>query len=307
MTDPGKTLISVVGPTALGKTRLAIALARHYDTEIISSDSRQFYREMRIGTAVPSPEELKAVRHHFIQQRSIFEPYTVGDFEREALERLRELFKKHPVVVMAGGSGLYINAVTQGLDDFPKLSPNIRKVLKDRLETEGIQALQRQLEELDPAHYAVIDLQNPQRLVRALEVCIGTGQPYSSFLQRKGPERPFRTLTVGLMADRDVLYERINLRVDQMLSDGLLEEARALYPHRQLNALQTVGYKELFDYFDEKQDLETAISEIKKNTRRFAKRQLTWFRKQAGILWVDYREPPDAIIGKLDKILYEKP
>ncbi|WP_420399970.1 tRNA (adenosine(37)-N6)-dimethylallyltransferase MiaA [Flagellimonas sp.] len=283
-----KTLIAVVGPTAIGKTALGIHLAQHFNTEILSADSRQFFKEIRIGTAVPSKAELNTVPHHFIQHKSIEEPYSVGDFERDALAKLEALFQSKDIVVMVGGSGLYVDAVVQGLDEFPKVDPSIRGLLNKKLETEGLEALQSELESKDSKYYQMVDLDNPHRLIRALEVCIASGKPYSSFLKQKNDIRPFQTLYVGIYADREIIYNRINSRVDIMMDQGLLEEAKNLYPHKQLNALQTVGYRELFEYFDGKIDLDFAISEIKKNTRRFAKRQLTWLRKNENILWVDF-------------------
>ena len=295
------SLVSVVGPTAVGKTRLAIALARHFQTEILSADSRQFFREMPIGTAAPGPEELAAVPHHFVGHLSIQQPYTTGSFEKDAITLLDTLFTRLRVVIMAGGSGLYLRAVTQGLDHFPAVPPRIRKDLQNRLQTEGITSLQEDLARLDPEYFKQVDTDKPQRLMRALEVTLASGKPYSPFRSGRAAERPFRTITVGLHAERDVLYERIHARVDNMLKSGLVEEARALYPERGKNALQTVGYKELFAYFEGKYNLETAISEIKKNTRRYAKRQLTWFRKQPDIRWFDYREPAEACIEYIER------
>ncbi|WP_273567167.1 tRNA (adenosine(37)-N6)-dimethylallyltransferase MiaA [Maribacter halichondriae] len=296
-----KTLISIVGPTAIGKTKLAIAIAKHFKTDIISSDSRQFYKEMKIGTAVPSEEELSIVPHHFIQHKSIFDKYSVGDFERDALVKLEALFENHDIVVMVGGSGLYIDAVTLGLDDFPEVDPKFRKELNLQLAESGITSLQKQLEALDPEYYIKVDHMNPHRLIRALEICLATGKPYSSFLNRPKQERPFKTITVQMTADRPLIYERINNRVDGMIRDGLLEEARELYAHRSLNALQTVGYTELFHYFDGSCDLEFAISEIKKNTRRFAKRQLTWFKKNDNALKVDLNDNILQVITETQK------
>lgn len=290
-----KYLIAIAGPTAIGKTAMAIALARLFQTEIVSSDSRQFFREMTIGTAVPDPEELEAARHHFIQHISIKDPYSVGDFERDALELLDQLFKTHDQVIMAGGSGLYADALIKGMDQFPDVNPEIRSNLNKMLKDEGIEILQNMLKEKDPEHYSNIDAQNPHRLIRALEICIGTGKPYSSFLNQPKPERPFTTIKVGLKADRELIYERINKRVDLMMAAGLLSEAEGLYPYKDLNALQTVGYKELFDYIDGKSTLEEAVEEIKKNTRRFAKRQLTWYRKDPDIQWFDYNTDPKEI------------
>ncbi|RTE52519.1 tRNA (adenosine(37)-N6)-dimethylallyltransferase MiaA [Arenibacter aquaticus] len=297
-----KTLISVVGPTAIGKTALAIKVADYFGTEIISADSRQFFKEMRIGTAVPSQEELASVPHHFIQHKSIFEPYSVGDFEREALSKLEFLFKKKDVVVMVGGSGLYVDAVTHGLDHFPKIDPEIRQNLNEQLLNKGITSLQEQLKTLDPTYYDKVDLNNPHRLIRALEVCLGTGDPFSSFLKRSNiSKRPFRTVTLGISAARDIIYDRINLRVDLMMDEGLLQEVETLEQYKDLNALQTVGYKELFQYLKGDIDLETAIGDIKKNTRRFAKRQLTWLRKKEDILWIDYKYDLAAVLSKVEQ------
>ncbi|HDZ14563.1 hypothetical protein LCGC14_1504610 [marine sediment metagenome] len=299
-----KTLIAIVGPTAIGKTAMAITLAQHFDTEIISSDSRQFYREMQIGTAVPSKEELSRAKHHFIQHKSISDAYTVGDFEKEALEVLEELFKDNDTVIMVGGSGLYVDAVTQGLDKFPKINPEVRKGLNAELKENGIESLQVRLEKLDPDYYGKVDNQNPHRLIRALEVCLGSGKPYSYFLSAEKKARSFDILTVGITADRPLIYERINTRVDKMLADGLLAEVEKVLPYRELNALNTVGYKELFKYLDGTSTLEFAISEIKKNTRRFAKRQMTWFRKKEKTLWVPYNISSKELILKVkDKIV----
>ena len=283
------TLICVVGPTAIGKTALAINLANAFSTEIISADSRQFYKEMSIGTAVPSSEELKAAQHYFIQNISIFDDYSVGDFERDALVCLEYIFKNNPIAVMVGGSGLYVDAVVKGLDKFPEVSSDIRKQLNAELAENGIEALQRELKEKDPIYFEKVDIHNRHRLVRALEICRGTGKPYSSFLKRESTKRNFETIFIGLTAEREIVYNRINKRVDQMLKNGLLVEAENLYPHKKLNALQTVGYRELFDYFDGKLTEEEAISEIKKNTRRFSKRQNTWFKKNENIHWFDYQ------------------
>ena len=303
-----KYLISVVGPTAIGKTGLAISLAKHYKTEIVSADSRQFFKEMQIGTAVPNKGELVTVPHHFIQHKSIFESYSVGDFEKDAIALLSNLFKKHDCVIMVGGSGLYVDAVTKGLDEFPDVAPGIREDLNEILKEKGIVELQKQLKILDNTQYAKIDIENPHRLIRALEICIGSGLPYSSFLNKKKIKRQFITITIGLEADRQVIYDRINQRVDIMIKEGLLKEARTMYPHKALNALQTVGYKELFNYFDSEWDLpdrqaglDFAISEIKKNTRRFAKRQLTWYRKNENIIWFDYDEDKTNIFKTIDK------
>jgi tRNA dimethylallyltransferase len=296
-----KYLIAVVGPTAIGKTALGIELARHFNTEIISADSRQFYKEMQIGTAVPSEAELKAARHHFIQHISVENDYSVGDFEGDALQRLQELFLKHDVVVMVGGSGLYIDAVVKGLDEFPEVDPQIRLNLKEELEQKGLETLQEELKTLDPEYYSEVDLQNPQRVIRALEICRGTGKPYSDFRKKNSKNRFFDTVYVGISAEREIIYDRINRRVDIMMQQGLLEEVKGLNDKRERNALNTVGYKEIFKYLDEQWDLETAVSEIKKNTRRFAKRQLTWFRKNEAINWFDAETPVKEIITAIQK------
>ena len=254
---------------------------------------------MTIGTAVPENEELAAVPHHFIQNRSILEDYNVGAFERDALQVINDLFKKHDVLVMVGGSGLYIKTVLEGLDDFPKIDPSIRLNLNHTYETKGIISLQHQLEKLDPTTHNTIDLHNPQRVIRALEICIGTNKPFSSYKRKTTTERNFKSIKVGLHGNRQKIYDRINFRVDQMIDRGLLKEAEKLYPKKELNALQTVGYKELFSFFDGKISKEFAIEEIKKNTRRFAKRQLTWFRKDTDILWFDFQENSENIIKKV--------
>ncbi len=290
-----KVLISVVGPTAIGKTTTAIALAKHFDTDIISADSRQFYKEMSIGTAVPLTEELAAAKHHFVQHKSIFRPYSVGDFEKEAIHVLTQLFTTKNHVVMVGGSGLYIDAVTKGLDAFPTIDPAIRFRLNKAFMLKGIASLQEQLKVLDPVYFETVDKENPHRLIRALEICLGTGKPYSSFLNKKKAPREFTVITIGINAERPIVYEKINQRVDYMREQGLLEEVRALHKYKNLNALQTVGYQELFRHLDGEWELDHAYSEIKKNTRRFAKRQLTWFRKDSNIHWVS----PDYILEDL--------
>lgn len=299
-----KTLISVVGATAIGKTSLAIALAKHFKTEILAADSRQFYKEMSIGTAVPSEEELQSIPHHFIQHKSVQESYSVGDFEKDALHLLETLFESKSVVILVGGSGLYIDAVTQGLDDFPKIDPEIRIRLNAQLREHGILKLQERLSKLDPNYYEQVDLDNPHRLIRALEVCLGSGQPYSSFINKEKPKRPFQVITIGISANREIIYERINRRVDMMLENGLLDEAKSVYRFKELNALQTVGYKELFKYLDGEWELDFAIAEIKKNTRRFAKRQLTWFKKNENTIWVDVEDEASAIAQKVANAIH---
>ncbi|WP_394371925.1 tRNA (adenosine(37)-N6)-dimethylallyltransferase MiaA [Neotamlana laminarinivorans] len=298
-TNP-KYLISIVGPTAIGKTALSIKLANYFNTEIISADSRQFFKEMQIGTAAPTPEELAAAKHHFIHHKSIQDNYSVGAFEKEAINRLEKLFTKHDVVIMVGGSGLYVDAVTKGLDYFPDVDKSIREKLNSDLEAFGLEHLQNQLKQLDEVSYNTIAIDNPHRVIRALEVCIGSGKPYSSFLNKEKNNRTFKTITVGLTANRELIYNRINQRVDIMVNQGLLDEVKNLIPFKHLNALNTVGYKEVFNYFNGTWELDFAVSEIKKNTRRFAKRQLTWFKRNENTLWFDYKTELTDIIKTIN-------
>lgn len=294
------TLITIVGPTAIGKTALSIELAKHFNADIISCDSRQFYKEMTIGTAVPEKHVLAAAKHHFIQNRSIFEDYNVGDFEKDALKKLDELFKKNAIQIMVGGSGLYVDAVLKGLDYFPKVDKTIREKLNKTLEEKGLNHLQNQLKALDIETYNNIAIDNPQRVIRALEICIGTETPYSTYKNKPKTKRNFNSIKIGLTADRDIIYNRINQRVDLMMANGLLDEAKSLYEFKHLNALQTVGYRELFSFFNGEFDKDFAISEIKKNTRRFAKRQLTWFRKDGAIIWFDFKTSKNEILKELN-------
>lgn len=298
-----QTLISIVGPTAIGKTTLGIDLAIHFNSEIISCDSRQFFKEMTIGTAVPNIDELLAAKHHFIKHISIFDEYNVGQFEKDALLKLDELFIKNPIQIMVGGSGLYLDAVLNGLDDFPEVDLSIREELTQLLKEKGIEYLQVQLKELDLESYKNIAIDNPHRIIRALEICLGTTKPYSSFKNKPKTPRNFNSIKIGLIADRKLIYDRINQRVDLMMENGLLEEAKKLHPFKHLNALQTVGYRELFAYFDGKISLDFAVSEIKKNTRRFSKRQLTWFLKDENTLWYDFKTDYKTIIDKISERL----
>ena len=299
-------LITIIGPTAIGKTALSIALAQHFGCDIISCDSRQFFKEMKIGTAVPSDEELAAAPHHFIQNKSIFESYSVGDFEQEALAKLDELFQKNNIQIMAGGSGLYVEAVLKGFDDFPDIDNSVRETINTKFDALGIEFLQQKLQELDSEYYQKLQtenpqtLQNPQRMKRFVEVCLGTGKPYSSFIGKRKNVRNFTPIIIGLEADREIMYDRINQRVDIMLNEGLLAEAQTLFPNKHLNALQTVGYRELFDYFDEKTTLDFAIEQIKMNTRRFAKRQITWFKRTENVSWFDYLADKKEIIRTIE-------
>ena len=298
-----KYLIIVTGPTAIGKTAMAIAIAKHFKCEILSADSRQFFKEMTIGTAVPSQEELAAAPHHFIHNKSIYDTYTVGDFEREAIQLLDEIYINNDFAVLAGGSGLYIDAVLKGFDDFPDIDDSVRVKLVAGYEKGGIAYLQNELKKRDPVHYNNVAKENPQRLMRALEVCIGSGKPYSSFLNLKKNSRNFIPIIIGLEAERDVMYNRINQRVDIMVNEGLIEEAKNLYPFKKLNALQTVGYREFFAYFDDEYPLNTVIEEIKKNTRRFAKRQMTWFKRNPDTAWFYYTTPVQTILNYINSKL----
>lgn len=299
-------LICIIGPTAIGKTALSISLANAFSTAIISADSRQFYKEMSIGTAVPSAQELASAPHYFIQHKSVTESYSVGDYQRQALEKITELHKDHNRLILVGGSGLYVDAVTKGLDQFPKVDPEIREGLNKRLKEESLEALQLELKALDPLYYEQVDIHNPHRVIRALEISIGAGKPYSTFLNQGQNKRSFKTIYVGLKADREIMYQRINTRVDLMIKQGLLEEAKSLHHLKDLNALNTVGYKELFAHLDGLTNLNQAVDEIKKNTRRFAKRQLTWYRKKDDILWFDYRSSHEAIAEKIEQAIRQQ-
>ncbi len=281
-----KTLVVIVGPTAVGKTALAIHVAQHYHTAIISADSRQFYREMSIGTAKPSPLELSQAPHYFVNNLSVADQeYSVGDFEQQALACIDDLFTRHNVVIMAGGSGLFVDAVCQGFDELPKAPAELRTHLNRLYAEQGLSPLLQLLQESDPDYLAIVDQKNPHRIIRALEVIQTTGRPFSSFRSSEKKKRPFNIVKIGLTMDRVLLYERINTRVNGMIEAGLVEEVRHLLPFRSLNALKTVGYTELFDVFDGHRSLDDAISAIQQNTRRFAKRQLTWFRKDQDIRW----------------------
>ncbi len=280
-----KTLVCVVGPTAVGKTASAIRLAQHFQTDVLSADSRQFYREMTIGTAKPSDGELAAVPHHFINSHHITEDYSAGDFERDALALLAKLFLHRDVVILVGGSGLFVQAVCEGLDNLPKPLPGVRDRLNNLYKQYGLAHLQALLKQVDPVYFGEMDNQNPQRVIRALEVYESTGMPFSHFRRGHAAARPFDVLHLGLDTDREQLYQRINARVDTMMTAGLLKEAKSLLPYREKPPLQTVGYAELFDYFDGRCTLENAVDRIKQNTRRYAKRQLTWFRKNKTTAW----------------------
>jgi tRNA dimethylallyltransferase len=290
MSSEKKYLIAILGPTASGKTALSIELAKKLQTEILSFDSRQFFREMNIGTAKVTEEEMQAVPHHFISHISVEEEYSAGDFEREALTFLEDFFQTHNLIIAVGGSGLYLDALEKGLDPFPPISESANKTVA-ALEEAGLEAMQSKLKELDPAYFEEVDQQNPARLRRALLVCLSSGKPYSAFLNHSPAERNFEVIRIGLDVDREKLYERINHRVDQMVEQGLIEEAKRLYPRKALKSLQTVGYQELFNHWDGKINLEEAIDKIKQHSRNYAKRQMTWFRRDSHIRWF----APDAI------------
>jgi len=281
-----KSAIIVAGPTASGKTAFAIELAKHFGTEIISADSRQCYREMKIGVARPSEEELASVPHHFIASHSITEDLNAGSFERYALDVADQLFSKHDVIVITGGTGLYIQAFCEGIDPMPEVPDAIRREVISGYETKGLIWLQKELQHRDPAFWEVAEQQNPQRLMRALEVLNATGRSIMEFRSRKKQERPFRIVKLGLQLPKDILHERIHTRVDRMMEEGLLNEVRSLLPYRNHNALQTVGYRELFDHLDGKYTLPEAVEKVKTNTRHYAKRQMTWFKKDPGIQWL---------------------
>lgn len=286
-----KTLIVIAGPTASGKTAYSIKLAKALNTVILSADSRQFYKEMHIGTAAPTEDELAQVKHFFVHHISIEDKYDVADYERDALQLLDELFKTHDVVVMTGGSGLFIDAVCNGIDEMPDIQPEIRQKVEKLLQESGLISLQDEVQRLDPEYFAIVDQQNPRRLQRALEICYQTGQTFTSFRQRKPAKRDFDINKYALLWNRQVLIERIDKRVDLMMEQGLLEEARSLYPKRHLNALNTVGYKELFAYFDRQSTLEEAVELIKIHTRQYAKRQMTWLRRDKEYQWITFDQP----------------
>jgi tRNA dimethylallyltransferase len=285
-----KFLIVLLGPTGVGKTSASLSISKHFDAPIVSADSRQFFHEMRIGTAAPTLEQLTVAPHHLVGHKSITERYSCGMFETEALKVLNNIYQSHSMSMLVGGSMLYLDAVCNGIDDFPTPDPELRKSLENQLKTEGIESLRAQLKLLDPEHYDRVDLKNSQRILKAIEVCLQTGRPYSSFRTNPQKERPFKTIKVGLNLPREILYERINARVDQMIEEGLVSEAKSLYPLRHHNALKTVGYREIFDYIDGKISLEKAIELIKRNSRHYAKRQLTWWAKDNEIEWFSPNE-----------------
>lgn len=287
MNSKSKSLIVIVGPTAVGKTDLAIRLGEHFRTEIVSADARQFYQEMNIGTAKPSAEELKKVKHYLVNSLSIKDEYDVSQFEKDALFNIERIFTQHDKALLVGGSGLFIDAVCNGLDLLPQSDAILRNELQNTLAEKGIDALQQQLKVLDPEYHSQVDLKNPHRLIRAIEVCLLSGKKYSSYRTKQKSIRSFNIIKIGINASRDQLYERINMRVDKMITDGLIEEVKSLLPSQHLNALNTVGYKELFEYLKGEISLESAVDNIKQNTRNYAKRQLTWFKRDTDIKWFE--------------------
>lgn len=295
-----KTLIVVLGPTGVGKTKTSIKIAQHLGTPIINADSRQIFGEMPIGTAAPDAKEQQEVKHYFVGNHNLSDYYSASLYEQDALSLINELHKQHDAVLLSGGSMMYIDAVCNGIDDIPTIDEITRQTIKKRLSEEGLPALVKELETLDPVHYQEVDKKNPRRVVHALEICHMTGMPYSSFRTNTKKERPFRILKIGLNRPREELYERINRRVDKMIESGLVEEARNLYSQRHLNALNTVGYKELFNYFDGIWTLDEAIERIKGNTRRYMRKQLTWFKRDAEINWF-YADDTNAIISFIDQ------
>ena len=287
MKKNNKKIILIVGPTAIGKTKLSIELANAFNTEIISCDSRQFYKELKIGSAPPNAKELAAVKHHFIHHLSVTEDYNAGEFEINAIAKIKELHKTKDTIIVVGGSGLYVDAICKGFDKMPEIPNQIRKKLNLKLKEKGLMWLQNEVKKVDPNFYTICDQQNPQRLLRALEIFIATSKTFSSYKSATPKERPFEIIKIGLTTEREILYKRINTRVDKMLENGLLEEVESLIPFQQKNALQTVGYNEIFAFYKNECTLEKAVENIKQNTRRFAKRQLTWFRKDKNIIWFE--------------------
>lgn len=296
------TLIVLIGPTGVGKTELSLAIAEKYHSAIISSDSRQLYSDLKIGTAAPTPEQLDRVRHYFVGTLRLTDYYSAAQFEAEALGKLEELFKQNPVEVMTGGSMMYVDAVCKGIDDIPTVDKETRDLLLCRYETEGLEQLCAELKLLDPEYYKIVDRKNHKRVIHALEICYMTGKTYTSFRTRSKKERPFHILKIGLFRNREELYNRINRRVDMMMEQGLLEEARAVYPYRQLNSLNTVGYKELFNYFDGTWTLPFAIEKIKQNSRIYSRKQMTWFKRDPDITWF-HPDEPDMVFAFLDQKL----
>ena len=295
-----KTLIVITGPTAVGKTAISLDIAKHFGIPVINADSRQIFKELKIGTARPTEAEMQEVKHYFVGTLGIGDYYSASLYEQQVLELLDKEFQSHDYALLSGGSMMYIDAVCDGIDDIPTIDDQTREMMKRRLKEEGLEALVEELKRLDPEYYEIVDRQNPRRVVHALEICVMTGKTYTSFRRKETSQRPFKMIKIGLNREREELYNRINARVDQMMKDGLLEEARSMYPMRVMNALNTVGYKELFDYFDGRWPLEEAVERIKGNTRRYARKQLTWFKKDEHIRWF-HPEDKQAIMNYISK------
>jgi tRNA dimethylallyltransferase len=301
-----KTLIIIAGPTAVGKTDLCVKIAKILDTEIVSADSRQFYRELAIGTAKPTAEEMDGVKHHFIDSHSIKDYYSVGDFERDCLAVLEEIFQRKDVAILTGGSGMFIKMITDGIDEMPEADLDLRQKLAQRLENEGLETLANELKQLDPVYYEQVDIQNTQRVLRALEVCISTGKPFSSFRKNQKVERPFKMIKIALERPREELYARIDKRMDMMLANGLEEEAKSVIDFREHYALKTVGYREIYEYLDGDYDHEEMVRLLKRNSRRYAKRQMTWFKNQDEFQWFDAKDEEEIVNSINEQINLKK-
>ena len=298
------TLLVLIGPTGVGKTELSLSIAEAYHTVILSADSRQLYADLKIGTAAPTPDQLARVPHYFIGTLQLTDYYSAAQYEAEALQTLKEVFARHPVAVLTGGSMMYVDAVCKGIDDIPTVDAETRQLMLERYEQEGLEQLCAELKLLDPEYYQIVDLKNPKRVIHALEICYMTGKTYTSFRTRTSKQRPFHILKIGLKREREELYARINQRVDQMMEEGLLEEARRVYPYRHLNSLNTVGYKELFKYFDGEWDLPFAVEKIKQNSRIYSRKQMTWFKRDADITWF-HPDQKDEILRFINQHLSE--
>jgi len=298
-----KYLISILGPTAIGKTKLAINLAENYDTEIVSADSRQFYKELNIGSAKPSNEDLNKVKHHLISNKSVKESYSIGDFEKDAINSISKIHEKSNLAILVGGSGLYVDVINYGLDKIPKSDEKIRGFLNNEFKLKGLKHIQNQLKEKDLISFKNIDLNNHRRIIRALEVTISSGKPYSSYLKKKYTKRNFKIIEIGIKDERELIYKRINNRVDNMINEGLVKEVIDLNEYKDLNSLNTIGYKEIFNYLEGKSNLDYAINEIKKNTRRYAKRQMTWFNSNNNIIWFKINYKIEDIVKCINNLI----
>jgi len=296
------TLIVLIGPTGVGKTELSLSIAEHFNTCIISADSRQLFADLKIGTAAPTPDQLARVPHHFVGTLQLTDYYSAAQYESEVLSRLEELFQQHPVVILTGGSMMYVDAICKGIDDIPTVDKETRELMLQRYEEEGLEKLSAELKILDPEYYKVVDLKNPKRVIHALEICYMTGKTYTSFRTRNTKERPFHIIKIGLTRDREELYERINRRVDEMMKEGLLEEARSVYEYKHLNSLNTVGYKEIFQYLDGEWTLDFAIEKIKQNSRIYSRKQMTWFKRDEDITWF-HPNQKEEIINHINNLL----